>query len=217
MFSNNIKKIREEKGLGVNELSRASGVNASYISALERGEKENPTINTLNKIADALEVPLDYLTRKSAKAVIEDKLEELDMTFEELSAKIKVPIVFFEKLDDITPDEGDYQKVQRVANALNIEPKILLNALYRQEPPIYEGSTSSAEEDFDIVKEDVVEYDSNRKEFKTAEEAIQYILKENSIAAYGGYDINKMTDDEIIEFANELLRQIELISYKYKK
>lgn len=217
MFSNNIKKIREEKRLGVNELSRVSGVNASYISALERGEKENPTINTLNKIADALEVPLDYLTRKSAKTVIENKLEELDMTFEELSGKTKVPIVFFEKLDDINPDEGDYQKVQRVANTLNIEPKILLNALYRQEPPIYEGSTSSAEEDFDIVKEDVVEYDSNRKEFKTAEEAIQYILKENSIAAYGGYDINKMTDDEIIEFANELLRQIELISYKYKK
>lgn len=217
MFSNNIKKLREEKGLGVNELSRLSGVNASYISALERGEKENPTINTLEKIAIALEVPLDYLTRKSAKAMIEDKLEELDMTFEELSDKTKVPMVFLEKLDDIIPDEGDYQKVQRVANALNIESSVLLNALHRQEPPMYESTISSAEEDFGIVKEETGKYSSSRNEFKTAEEAMQYILKENSIAAYGGYDINKMTDDEIIEFANELLRQIELISYKYKK
>ena len=160
---------------------------------------------------------LDYLTRKSAKALIEDKLEELSMTFEELSNKTKIPIIFFDKLDDIIPDEGDYERIQIIAPTLNIEPKILLNALYRQEPPIYEGSMSSSEEDFGIVKEETGKYSSSRNEFKTAEEAVQYILKENSIAAYGGYDINKMTDDEIIEFANELLRQIELISYKYKK
>ena len=33
----------------------------------------------------------------------------------------------------------------------------------------------------------------------------------------GGYDATKLSDEEIIDFANDLLQQIELISYKYKK
>ena len=54
-------------------------------------------------------------------------------------------------------------------------------------------------------------------EFKTPEEAMKFILEQNVIMGFGGFDINKMNDEEIIEFANELLRQLKLISYKYKK
>lgn len=54
-------------------------------------------------------------------------------------------------------------------------------------------------------------------EFSTPEAAMQFLLKQPAIMGYGGFDINNMTNEEIIEFANELLRQIELISYKYKK
>lgn len=54
-------------------------------------------------------------------------------------------------------------------------------------------------------------------EFKTPEEAMKFILEQNVIMGFGGFDINKMNDEEIVEFANELLRQLKLISYKYKK
>lgn len=54
-------------------------------------------------------------------------------------------------------------------------------------------------------------------EFKTAEEATAFLLKQPALAAYGGYDLKKMSDEEIIEFANELLMQLQLLSYKYKK
>lgn len=54
-------------------------------------------------------------------------------------------------------------------------------------------------------------------EFKTPEEAMKFILEQNVIMGFGGFDINKMNDEEIIEFANELLRQLKLISYKYKR
>lgn len=56
-----------------------------------------------------------------------------------------------------------------------------------------------------------------QKEFTNAKEAMQFILKQPALMAFGGYDLNKMSDSEIIDFANELLRQFELISYKYKK
>lgn len=212
MFSENIKRIREEKGFGVNELSRLSGVNASYISALERGEKENPTIVTLTKLADALGVPLDYLTRKSTKAIIEDRLEELNITFNDLSNETKIPITFLKNLDNIVPDEGDYRQVQKIAHALNIQPSDLLNSLARQEPPF---NWSKFDKNSDQLKEECVLYTTG--EFKTAEAAMKFILKQPSIMGFGGFNTNQMTDDEIVEFANELLNQMKLISYKYKK
>ncbi|MBU5485239.1 helix-turn-helix domain-containing protein [Clostridium sp. MSJ-11] len=53
--------------------------------------------------------------------------------------------------------------------------------------------------------------------FNTPEEAMKFIIEQPAIMGFGGFDISKMSDDEIIEFANELLRQLKLISYKYKK
>ncbi len=53
--------------------------------------------------------------------------------------------------------------------------------------------------------------------FSTPEEAMKFIIEQPAIMGFGGFDISKMSDDEIIEFANELLRQLKLISYKYKK
>lgn len=54
-------------------------------------------------------------------------------------------------------------------------------------------------------------------EFETPEEAMEFILKQPAIMGFGGFDIEKMSDEEVLEFANELLRQLQLISYKYKK
>jgi len=39
------------------------------------------------------------------------------------------------------------------------------------------------------------------------------LLKQPFMVAFGGYDLNEMTDDEIIEFANEILHRFELISH----
>lgn len=53
--------------------------------------------------------------------------------------------------------------------------------------------------------------------FDTPEEAVKFLLEQNVIMGFGGFDIDKLSDDEKIEFANELLHQLKLISYKYKK
>ncbi|WP_454053411.1 helix-turn-helix domain-containing protein [Clostridium sp. Marseille-Q7071] len=54
-------------------------------------------------------------------------------------------------------------------------------------------------------------------QFSTAEEAMQFILKQPSVMGFGGFDINAMSEDEILDFANELLNQLKILSYKYKK
>ena len=49
----------------MNELARISGVNASYISALERKMKNNPSVNILEKLAKSLDVDIDEIMRDS--------------------------------------------------------------------------------------------------------------------------------------------------------
>lgn len=61
MLGNNIKRIRESKKIGVNELGRMTNINPSYISAIERGKKTNPSYEIIEKIAKALEVPVTLL------------------------------------------------------------------------------------------------------------------------------------------------------------
>lgn len=146
MFGKNIKYIRESKNIGVNELSRLSGVNASYISALERDEKKNPSVAILEKLANALEVSIDEIM----------------------------------KTDQVTHD--DLEKWDDNSNQ---------------------------------VKEEVTLYETGK--FITPEAAMKFILKQPAIMGYGGFDTNKMSDEEIVDFANELLNQMKLISYKYKK
>lgn len=64
------------------------------------------------------------------------------------------------------------------------------------------------------IKEESNSYGS---EFKTAEAAMQFILKQPSIMGYGGFDINKLSEKEIVQFANELLNQLQLLGLKYRK
>lgn len=52
--------------------------------------------------------------------------------------------------------------------------------------------------------------------FDNAAEAMAFVLKMPILAAYGGYDVKNMTDETIIEFANEILGQLKLVSYKYR-
>lgn len=53
--------------------------------------------------------------------------------------------------------------------------------------------------------------------FDSAEDAIKFILEQPMVAQFGGYDLDKMTDEEIIEFANDVAGMIELLGKKYKK
>jgi transcriptional regulator with XRE-family HTH domain len=58
-----LKRLREDKGLSQAALAKRSGVAQGYISQMEAGEKKNPGIETLRKIARALGVPVTELLR----------------------------------------------------------------------------------------------------------------------------------------------------------
>lgn len=53
-----IKNIRTKKKLTQEQLSEKVGINPKYLSSIERG-LENPTLNTLIKVSESLNVNLD--------------------------------------------------------------------------------------------------------------------------------------------------------------
>lgn len=50
--------------------------------------------------------------------------------------------------------------------------------------------------------------------FDNAQDALRFILKQPSIMAFG---VPELTEEELIEFANDILEHIEFISYKHNK
>ena len=54
MYNNQVKKVREEKGITLVKLSGMSGVSVGYLCHLEKGSRKNPSIETMEKISKAL-------------------------------------------------------------------------------------------------------------------------------------------------------------------
>ena len=57
----NLKKLREKKGLSQDRLAKLADVANNTIIKIEQGENENQTLETLRKIAKALEISVDEL------------------------------------------------------------------------------------------------------------------------------------------------------------
>jgi transcriptional regulator with XRE-family HTH domain len=63
-IAKNIKKLRQEKGISQDRLSKLTDLSLNTIVNIEAGNNLNPTIETLEKIAKALEVSIDELLKK---------------------------------------------------------------------------------------------------------------------------------------------------------
>ena len=53
-MGNNIRKIRKEKGMTIEELSNLSGLSKVYIYHLENGTRKNPSYEVMRKISIGL-------------------------------------------------------------------------------------------------------------------------------------------------------------------
>lgn len=89
-IGNEIKKLRKEKGFTQSELAEKCNLSKNAIWNYENN-KRNPTVNTLNKIGEALGIDLGYLIAKPLKMDEEtaEKLHELGYA-SEIMKNIKV-------------------------------------------------------------------------------------------------------------------------------
>lgn len=71
-----IKKYRENKGLTITTLAERLGISRSYMSRIEKGERRLDT-ETLVKISDILEVPIENFYPEENKKVLYNEGEEI--------------------------------------------------------------------------------------------------------------------------------------------
>lgn len=167
-IGDNIKSLRKHFNMSIRELSEKSNVGQSTISEIETGKAINPKSETLSRIVNVFNLPIDILFVDDALEVLgnpltKDRLKNWDKTHPLMSSELRE----FE-LDN------------------------------KSKPKVHKRS-------------------SDKIKFQTPQEAMKFILNQPAIAGYGGFDPDKMSDDEIMDFANELLNQLKLLGYKYKK
>jgi XRE family transcriptional regulator of biofilm formation len=81
MIGERIKTLRKRNGLSLTALSEKAGVAKSYLSSIERGLQQNPSIQFLEKVGAVLKVPVEeFLNSDQA----EQKNEHLDLEWADL-------------------------------------------------------------------------------------------------------------------------------------
>lgn len=88
MIGSVLKKLREQKGLGVNQLAAKSGVSASQISRIENGIQNSPTVETIKKLSAALHDSDGQLLKATLDAT--DKPSPLDRLIAHTSEHINM-------------------------------------------------------------------------------------------------------------------------------
>ncbi|MFH1379557.1 MAG: helix-turn-helix transcriptional regulator [bacterium] len=67
MIGDKIKYWRKKRGLTQEELAKKAGLYYTMVCKIEQNFSKDPTIHTVNKIADALNISLDDLVERKRR------------------------------------------------------------------------------------------------------------------------------------------------------
>jgi len=109
-FSERMKKLRKEKGLTLEDLSKLTGITTTTLSRYETG-KRIPNATALEELAKAFGVSVDYLLGKTDIRYSADRIEKIisddpDMIvfWQELQEKDELKMLF-KQVKDLTDDD----------------------------------------------------------------------------------------------------------------
>lgn len=91
IVAQNIRRLRKEKKLSMDELARLSGVSKSMLAQIERGEG-NPTLSTLWKLSNGMKVPFDALIMRPRTLYETVRLEDIQPILEDEGRVKNYPI-----------------------------------------------------------------------------------------------------------------------------
>lgn len=91
------------------------------------------------------------------------------------------------------------EKLQKIADYLGVTVDYL------------KGENTDEKKELDLA------YASAVIDFAEPEEAVKFILSQPALMSYGGYDLKNMSDDEILEVANDMLLALRISLEKQKR
>lgn len=138
-------------------------------------------------------------------SILGDSIKELreknKLTLKELADKSGVGQSTINDIEKGKAQNPKAETLSKLANVFNISVDELLFKKW--------------DEKSNQIKEEAALYTTG--EFQTAESAMQFILKQPAVMGYGGFNTSKMSDEDIIAFANELLNLLKMLGPKYNK
>lgn len=132
--------------------------------------------------------------------------KEKKISINKLSKLTGISLGYLSDLENNKAKNPSVDKLNLIASVLDVS----IDVLFKDDIEKWDTTL-----DTELIKEETALYETG--EFKTPEAAMQFILKQPAIMGYGGFDADKLSKEEIIEFANELLKQLQLLGLKYKK
>lgn len=78
LFGDNLKQLREQRGLTQNDLAEAIGMHATHLSKYERN-LASPSVEVVKKLSEALDVSADLLIYGDAKQKAKDKIQDHEL------------------------------------------------------------------------------------------------------------------------------------------
>lgn len=177
-FSDNLRNEREKLGLLQKEMAKKLGLPSNTYNGYETG-KRSPNLEVAAKIADCLNVPIDYLlgntTILNSGGTIGNKLKELrkshNLTQEDVAKKIgltKSAYGYYEQGKTVP----DAYTLSRLADCLNVSSdcilgrvsnmptniknnlKEIINDLKNTQPkPVFYGNTELDDEELNLIED----------------------------------------------------------------
>jgi transcriptional regulator with XRE-family HTH domain len=90
MWLDNLKEAKKAKGLTTKQISDITMIPESTIKRIFSGDTDNPYVDTLRRIADALDTSLDHLFAESKLVVATETLIEVKENAEAVEAEKEV-------------------------------------------------------------------------------------------------------------------------------
>lgn len=128
------------------------------------------------------------------KDLVKNRRLELHLTMEELAARAGVSKATIQRYESGEIKNVRRDKIATLATALNTTTSYLMG--WEEEP----------DNKYKVPKF-----------FTDAQSAMKFIIEQPMVAAYGGYDLDKMSEEEVIDFANTVLQLMKVAASQIKR
>lgn len=121
-------------------------------------------------------------------------IDESGLTFYELQEKTGIPKSAIQRYASGNTEKLPIDRVKAIAKATGVSAAYLMGW----------------EEESD-TQNNVIKF------FTDAQSAMKFIIEQPMVAAYGGYDLDKMSEEEVIDFANTVLQLMKVAASQIKR
>lgn len=221
-FSLKLKELRQKNNLTqdqlANELNTRYHLNESKatISQFEHN-KRIPDLDRLINIADYFKVSLDYLCCNGLNdnviytnpgSRIKKLIKKNGLSQKEFVEKFNEKYGYSDSEATISQYVNnkrtpEIDKMVKIANFFNVTLDYIM-------------CRTDVDSDMSIYDKPKENTSKSNISFSTPQEALSFILKQEMVADFGGYDLENMSDDEIMEMADDIADMLKIISRKHK-